>query len=649
MTQAELILQREWMLVLPVLALLFVPGLGGAVAFARRLRLDAGYVALLAFAFGVAWIATLSITVYFVGWSLSVVQWGYLAAVPVSAALLFDAWRRARSERASHTRGEAVERRMGPAWQGFVLASAAAVAAAIQQPWWFGTPDGLFHIAATRSLLATGRPLVTDPFFGTNSSVPDSTAGMWNTVQAVVSKTLTVDPASAYLALTAAAAFAVVLAFWVLANEVSRSHWAATWASLAYFTLAWYTDFRNFAYPNKVSIALAFLSIALFVRMATKPHKLLTVAAGIAGFSTLAVHLASGELVLLCGGAIAIVLGLFAMWRRDPVQRAQARAGALGVASSLGLAVLLELPTLYPRVAALQGSTVIGSDSFLYAGEDLIRVLGMRVVLPGGFGFGGPWLFWMTLAIGIVAILVALKSDSPRTAAVLPLIGLVHVITLFPPVSTLALSFSSYMVARMVELLRCSPYIALAWAWGRVPLATRALSRILGTALLVAALITQWGYVVSTYVQGEGIQRRGYIFSVADAQSRDIRAAWGFDALFKMREIFGDEYPTVVAEPLTGYHLMGLETVAVVASLPTHTPVFMSRDEVSDRSIDMTWFFNEHATAAERAELLEKYEGEYVFVWKQYSGLVTTRAIQAMPQLEMLIDTPTVTLLRVMR
>ncbi|MBU4556140.1 MAG: hypothetical protein KJ747_04650 [Actinobacteria bacterium] len=649
MTQAEVILQREWVLVLPVLILLLVPGLGGAVAFARRLRLNAGYVALMAFAFGVAWTAMLSITAYYARWSLSVVQWGYLAAVPVSAALLFEAWRRARNERTSHMRGEAVERRIDSAWQGFVLAAAAAVTAAIQQPWWFGTPDGLFHIAATRSLLATGRTVVTDPFFGTNSNVPDSTAGMWNTVQAVVAKTLSVDPASVYLALTAAAAFVVVLAFWVLAHEVSGSRWAATWASLAYFSFAWYTDFRNFAYPNKVSIALAFLTIALFVRMATKPQKLLVIVGGIAGFATLAVHLASGELVLICGGAIAIVLGSMGVWRRDPAQRAQALSGTLAVTSSLGLAVLLVLPTLYPRVAALEGSTVIGSDSFLYAGEELVRFLGMSVVLPGGFGFGGPWLFWLTLAIGILAVLVALKSDSPRTAAVLPLIGLVHVITLFPPVSTLALSFSSYMVARMVELLRCSPYIALAWAWGQVPLPTRALSRILGTALLVAALLTQWGYVVSTYVQGEGIQRRGYIFSVADAQSRDIRAAWGFDALFKMREIFGDEYPTVVAEPLTGYHLMGLETVAVVASLPTHTPVFMSRDEVADRSIDMTWFFNEHATNADRAELLEKYEGDYVFVWKQYSGLVTTRAIQAMPQLEMLVDTPTVTLLRVVR
>ncbi|MDP2234191.1 MAG: hypothetical protein Q8K89_11180, partial [Actinomycetota bacterium] len=116
MTQAEVILQREWALVLPVLVLLLVPGLGGAVAFARRLRLNAGYVVLLAFAFGVAWIATLSITAYFARWSLSVVQWGYLAAVPVSAALLLEVWRRARSERASHTRGEAVERRIGPAW-----------------------------------------------------------------------------------------------------------------------------------------------------------------------------------------------------------------------------------------------------------------------------------------------------------------------------------------------------------------------------------------------------------------------------------------------------------------------------------------------------------------------------------------------------
>jgi len=647
-TQADLILQREWLMVLPVLLILLVPGLGAGVAFARRTRLSLAHAVSIGFAGGVAWIAMLAIVSFYAGWSLSVVQWGYLAAVPVSLVLVADTGRRVRLERKVLTADERLERQVRTGWQGLALATVAAVAAAVQQPWWFGTPDGLFHIAATRSLLATGRPIVTDPFFGTSSNLPDSTAGMWNTVQAVVVKTMGVDPASAYLGLTASAAFVVVLAFWVLAYEVGASRWSATWATLAYFCFAWYTDFRTFAYPNKVSIALAFVTIALFVRLATRPQRPIVIAAGISGFATLAVHLASGELVLLCGGAIAITLGLVAFMRRDAEAKSRGRKGAIAVLSALGLAVLLELPTLYPRVAALRGSTVIGQDSFLYAGEDLHRLaLGIRVVVPGGFGFGGAWLFWLTFAIGVAAIVVLVKSDSPRTAAALPLIGLVHMITLFPLMSTPALWFSSYMVARMVELLRCSPYIALAWAWGRLPGQMRPWTRALGAALVIAAIATQWGYIVSTYWQGEGWQRRGHIFSVADAQERDIRKAWGFDALFSMREIFGDEYPLVIAEPLTGYHLMGLEDIAVVASLPTHTPVFMPRDEVDQRQTDMAWFFNEHATNEDRAEMLETYPARYVFVWKQYSGMQTTREIQEMPELKVLIDTPAVTLLEV--
>jgi len=650
-TQADVILRREWLLVLPVLAILVVPGLGAGMAFARRMRLSLAHAVSVGFAGAVAWIAMLSIVAFYAGWSLAVVQWGYLVALPFSLALIADTIRRQVLERrVRNADGSESPRRIVSSWPGFVLAFVAGIVASIQQPWWFGTPDGLFHIAATRSLLATGRPIVTDPFFGTASSLPDSTAGMWNTVQAVVVRVLGVDPASAYLGLTAAAAFVLVLGFWVLAYEVGASRWAASAATLAYFVFAWYTDFRNFAYPNKVSIALAFTTIALLVRLASDQDRRLVVAAGITGFATLAVHLASGELVLLCGGAIAVTLAA-GMLRKAPESRARARAGTLAVLSALGLAVLLELPTLYPRVAALRGSTVIGQDSFIWAGEDLLTGwLGMRIVVPGGFSFGGAWLFWITFAIGVLAIVVLIKSESPRTAAVLPLIGLVHVITVFPPVSTPALAFSSYMVARMVELLRCAPYLALAWAWGRMPARPRPLARALGAALLVAAIATQWGYIVSTYCQGEGVARRGYIFSVADAQRRDIRKTWGFDALFTMREQFGDEYPLVIAEPLTGYHLMGLETVAVVASMPTHTPVFMPRDEVRRRYMDMTWFFNEHATAADRVELLEAYpDARYVFVWKQYSGLATTKAIQAMPELTIVLDTPTVTLLEIER
>lgn len=653
--QATLILQREWLMIVPVLAALFVPGLGAGVVVARRMRLSLAHAVSIAFAFAVALIALLAIVSYYAGWSLVVVAWGYLAAAPASLALIvFEAVRARRDRRVRSAEDRAgsdgPDRRFAIGWQGFVLGTAAALTAAWQQPWWFGTPDGLFHIAATRSILMANQPIVTDPFFGTASKIPDSTAGMWNTVQAVVARVIGVDPASAYLGLTAVSAFAVVLAFWVLACEVGASRWAATWATLAYFSFAWYTDFRAFAYPNKVSIALAFVTIALCVRIATRPSRLAVGTAGVTGFATLAVHLASGELVLLCGAAIAIVLGVGAFFVRDGTERTRWRSGALATAAALGLAVLLELPTLWPRVMALKGSPVVGEDSFLYAGGDLVRVFGMRFVVPGGFGFGGVWLFWLTFAVGVVAIVIVLKSGSRRAAAVLPLIGLVHVLTLFPLVSTPALGFSSYMVARMVELLRFSPYLALAWAWGRMPGRMRPWARVLGAALLVAAIATQWGYIVSTYRQGEGWPRRGYIFSVADAQERDIRKAWGFDALFKMREIFGNEYPLVIAEPLTGYHLMGLENVAVVASLPTHTPVFMPRAEVRQREMDMQWFFNEHATQADRIEIMDAYPAaRYVFVWKPYSGQVTTRAIQAMPALKKLIDTPVVTLLEIER
>lgn len=638
--QAASILRREWLLVLPVLALLLAPGWGFAYAFARRERLSWPWVVSLAYSWGVAWCSVLAIAAFYLHLSLSFVEWGYLAALPFSAYLT---WRTARH---AHRTGA---KRMPLLLEAPVLGIAALVTAMLQQPWWFGSADSFFHLAAARSLLATGRPIVTDPMFGTASSVPDSTAGMWNTVMAVVARVLGTDVATVFPALTAFSAFVVVISFWVLAREGSRSRVAASAATVAYVVAVWYTDFRAFGNPNKISVALALTGVALLVHLASRQDWTLVIAAGITGLSALAVHLAPGELFVLAGGAIAVVLGVFWLVRRRRKAGAGFRAGALAVLGGIGLSVLLELPTLYPRVTALEGTTVLGQDSFTLAGGDLVAgPLGIRYVVPGAFGFGGPWLFWLTLAVAGVALLVAVRTDSRRTLAVAAALLLAPTLTLFLPISTPALCFSSYMVARMVDLLRFTPYLALAWAWGSLPRTrVRVPARALGAALVVAALVTQWPFILSTYVQGEGAKRHGYIYSVAVSQQEDLRKRWGFDAIFEMRKLFGDSYPVVLADPFTGYHLAGLETVASVATLPTHTPVFLTPEEAATRSDEATAFFDPKTTEQERLAIVKRYHVRYVFVWMYMDGLETTNQLKATPWLKVVLENKSVVLLEV--
>lgn len=613
MTQETAILYREWGLAVPVLLLLMAPGFGPALWFAKRGELSVPWVVSLAFAWSAAWSAIVAISMFYLGLSIHWVMWATLAAVPFSGWVVYRVWRR---------RKESSRIRWG--LSGLGVAFAAWIAALIEQPWWFGTPDTYYHIAASRSLLATGRPIVTDPFFGTDSALPDSTAGMWNTVQAVVGLVARSDLATVYPALTAFSAFAVMLAFWVMAREASKSDLAATIASAGYFVFAWYTDFRGFGYPNKVSLAFAFITVALVIRYADKLERKYIFAAGVSGAATLAVHLASGQLTLLLCAGIMVCLAVTALFHGDAKERRYTQLSSIAVLVALGLMIALVAPTLVPRVAALRGSSVIGDESFIWAGEQILKYpWGIRIVTPGGFDFGGPWLFWLTFAIGVLAIAHVVRTGDRRTASVLPLIGLAHVLTVFPLVSSPLLHFSSYMAARMVELLRFSPYVAVAWALGELPAGKSRLTvRALAAGLLVAAAVTQWPFLHSTYVQDAGEQRRGHIYSFSESKARDMRKEYGFSEIFEMRRIVGDDYPLVAADPDTAYYLMGLMQVAVVPSLPSHTPVFMDRAEVQQRYDDMRKFFMTEATREQRIDTLERYRPDYVFVRLALNGRV---------------------------
>lgn len=645
MSQAAVIMVKEWALALPVMLVLLAPGLGPAWVFARKRSLPVSWMILLAFAWGVAWVSVAGICAYLMRWSLSVVVWAYAAAIPVSVALIV-----------ADIRKKGLPGELDADRQGLGIAVAAWITALVQGPQWFGTPDNYYHLAASRSLLVTGRPIVTDPFFGLETRTPDATAGMWNTMQAVVSRLVVADVASVYTGLTAFSACAVVLAFWLLARELSESPGAASVATLAYFVAAWYTDFRPFGYPNKVSIALAFIVLAIIVRVVREPRAGWVLAMGVTGLSVLAVHLASAEMELLCAGGVVVSCLALSLVRSSDVERKAARAAAGRVAAGVALMLAPVLPVLVARVIAAAGSPVMGRDSFGWAGDDVLAgPWGMRLVTPGGFGFGGPWHFWLTLALAVLALIYMFRFRDRTTAVLVPIVLMVPVLTVFPPVSTFALNTSSYMVARMVELFRFAPFIAAAWGLGRLERWSAgsraiALTRALSALLIVTTLIIALPYVISTYWQGKGLERRGSKWSFSESWKRDMRKVFGFAEIFEMRRLFGDTYPRVLSDDDTTYHLMGLVPISVVASLPTHTPVFLPASEVFARNEDVKRFFGETASHQERAAILKRWDVDYVVVRDYMVGVNTRQAIMADTNLfERVLANDEIILLRVNR
>ncbi len=517
----------------------------------------------------------------------------------------------------------------------------------LQQPWWFGTPDSYYHLSASRSLLILNQPVVTDPFFRIGSNVPDSTAGMWNTVQSVLSYLTTVDIAVLYPALTALAAAAVVMAFWLMAEEAADSR-VATIMTTVYVIGAWFTDFRAFGYPNHIDIAFAFAAIALLLQVMGEPRRPFVLAAGFASFTALAVHLGSGELTLLVAGAAVVAGIVLALIGRSAEERRAAWRATGATALAGALAVVLVLPTLYPRVAALEGTTVLGEDSFVWAGTQILEGWWGRIVTPGGFDFGGPVLFFATLAISALMLVAVLRDRDRRTGALLGISLVAPLMTVIPPLSTVLLDFSSYMVARLMELLRFVPYLMAAWALGLRAWTVRRKATFAGRVLLIAALLLAIPYVVSTYIPNVGPERRGHLYSVYESQIRDMRKQFGFGGIAAIADQIDDSYPIVGGDPEDVYHLSGLADIAVVAALPTHTPVFISYPDRERRLAAMKYFVNPLAEPTHRRAMIEEFGIEYVFVWhaRPYAAELLAQ-FEDEPALTPVVETDSITLLEV--
>lgn len=606
-------LLREWAMVFFTFPLLMLPGLAIAYGISRRRGWGLVWVVLLSIGFTFALDAALEVVAYYLGLGLTFVTWGH--ALAAAGSCLWLVWKRPVFLGAD-----------AHGLSGIVLAAIAAVGALIQQPWWFGTPDTYYHLAAARSVDVANLPLVTDPFFGIGSKIIDATSGSLHPVMAVISRLSGTDVATGYASLTAFGAALVILAFWTLAHELLSSPRIADLATVGYVIGAWFTDFRAFAYPKQLSLGLAFIAIALIVRLARGRDGYTFASLGAVGFGTLAMHLGSAELVLLVGCAIAVGSLVAATLERDVRKRRAWRDGAVRIALAMVMIAILAMPVLLPRIASLDGTSVLGSDSITNAAAEIVDLpLGMRIMVPGGFGYEDAAVIWVTMLITAVVAWKSFRVRRKNDVVLLSMLLLVPALTVFPLTATPALDLSSYMVMRMLQLLRFTPYLALGWAVAEYA-ADRRLWRgalVLGSVLAIA--VVSASFIRTTYVQWEGGLVYGkHVCSIATSQECDIRTAFGRDIIDVVRDEAGPSYARVMASQISGYHLMGLADITIVASMPTHSPVFMPTDEAESRRADVDRFFSPDTSANVRKQLAEKYDVDYVFV----SDVVDSRAVR---------------------
>jgi hypothetical protein len=609
-------------------AFLLLPGLGLAWGLGRRAGWDLPSVAAAAFAFGLAVVGVVALAAHYAGGSLTIV----LVACAVAFVALTAAGVRLGRHREPLSRAGAV-----PA---FALAAVAALAAVLERPWFAQTADTFYHLAAVRSLLATGRPMVTDPLYGTPLNVLDPTSGVWHTSLALVAKTTGLDVAWLWPGATAVGAAMTVLAFWVLARAVSRSVGAATVAAAAYLVLSLYLDMRWFGYPNQMSLALVFLALAGVASLMDRPRWPDAALVVAAAFAAISLHLAAATLVvglslflgLLLAVAVLVAGARTGEWRWRPLAALAATGVVLAAVSA---AVLL------PKSAVVAAAPVVD-----YTG---VGVVGRTVAL-------GPWLvaapslagrvdgvLQLGALLALLAAVPAFGRDDRRALAAFGIAAFPAALLLDPPLTTMLLRSSPYLTSRIAILLPFTIFVAVAWALGR--------ARERGWHARLAVAVALLTLAVAAYLAIQPLQLdfttsgTRYAHAMSFSRVNDVRGTWGTEALARMSAEFGSRYPVVAADEETSYYLAGLLPVAVVAVPAQHAPFAPEAVDGPSRRVDMLTVTDPGTPEALRRDVLRRRHAAYVLIPAEKTA--TLAALRAEPALlTPVFETPTLVLFR---
>lgn len=541
--------------------------------------------------------------------------------------------------------------------QGVVTGLLAGGLAFFQRPWFAFTSDTFYHLAAARSLLATNTPLVTDPFYRSGTTSLDPTSGIFHTWLAMVSRLSGLEVEYVYAGFAALGAAAVAWAFWALAERVSGSSWAATFSTIGFAAFGLWGDFRMAGLPNRFTVAyLCFALFAIIESTTVQPQhrRLASGVALVAGAAALLVHLATAAAFVIYVVTALVVVVLFRSRLRETTQRPVSVLPLAGVLMVAAAVIGAKAATVFST--SLGGSATGLPKAFVSIGS------GMFVAMPGEYVGGGPITFILMTAVGIWAVWHGVRRRNGASILTGAFI-LVPVILLgFPPVTTLGVRLSVYMLARVTLLMRFVPFLAAAWALGHGAAARResgvafspewrALALAVGVAILVAHGISSWQDTQVTFVRVPDRMRFGEAYTVFESREQDIRTIWSMSAIWDTRAAVGNDYPIVAASPETGYYLAGLANAAIVAAPPSHSPLAVETVDGPARREDMERLLDPDAGAEGRRTILEKWDADYVALWLGPDNEIA--AWEAMRQerdlFEVVVETRRFVLLRVRR
>lgn len=627
----------EWLSMPLLLALSTLPGVGLAGLLSRRVSMDRAEFAGVAFASSVSVVAVLVTLAWYVGIGITALAWGCVAACAGGVVLFVREWRAGLRER------------LAPAPGALPIALSAGLVAMLQRPWFHASSDIFYHVAAVRSLLTTGRVLVTDPIYGTPALTIDPTSGIWHTMQACVASLTGIEPSTIYLGAMGIGAAVLVVGAWSLLRRVTSSQVAVAAGIALMFVGLYKMDLRASAYPNIVSYGLAMLAIALFLRLLEDRSWWTVALAGIATFATVSMHIGSAELAGLAGAAVAvwsIVAWLVTMRRRDQEGKYEGHAW-LRVSVALVAGFTAGAPVLLPRLAALSGSSVIGESTFGVISDQVVHLpLGLTMMLPGSF-LGSGTVLWTGSVLAAWAGWRAWRRRDVAALGTFAVASMAVLLLVFPPVATIVIGYSSHMARRLAKLLQFAPYIAMTWALGvglaRWPGARRAVA---WTAAGMVALSLLSTTVIGVH-GGSWLPRYFGETSVISAWRLDRRAWWGSAALEAVRREVGDAYPVVAGDPVTSYQLCGMLPVYTMDVLESHSPYPVEVVSGKQRRADATTLMAVGTTESRRRAILEKWGVSYVVVDPSEG------TVRSLPELrgevglfDVVVDTPHLVLLK---
>lgn len=596
-TPAEEILALLW-----VLAFMVLPALPAAWALGRLLEADWVEATASAFAISVASAGLASIVAYVAGRGLVGVMVAHVALMLVLDVLLVVVAHRASSPHLS--------------FEGWSLAAIGSIGllAAWERPWLAPNVDAWYHLAAARSVTHTGGALVTDPFYGLGSPVPDPTSGGLHVLLAATSRLSGQDILFLWSGLSMLGAMLLPAAIWALLRQlgVERRYSISIMLALTYLASA--AELRFSAYPSHIGLGLLVLSLAGFAA-ALRGERYAWLLASAAALAASVTHMGVATAVLAMAaiayfGLIAFAFATRSGGRGTGVPWPEKRVGLAAAGMVAGCLV-----AMYPRLWYLFRTDVPGtlSDSSGATGavQSVFQLFGMNLMFhPQGAFPGGDLL----LLLGTTMALICLREGARRRDRLLGLagiLGLAPIVIGFNPIVTpVLLSFSPYATYRLLALTWFAPWVAVAAGWRYNQLVAR--------LAVIGALLTALPVLHNMFTEQPPVSIRPGVqnVSVVKGWERDFTQIAGRESIDDLREVFGDSWPRVVTDEMTGYALVGMLDIHVHAVPQLHSPsAFERRWDGGTRRSALAALMAPTTSNERRREIVRQADAQYVLLW----------------------------------